>query len=88
MVATVLVGLGSTLGGPGHTQLTADPANVDARIVYDYCSYGAVSKAQLNGCLGHVTPQQIFRLRTHAAQFGFGKLDHCLADAGPFCSTR
>jgi hypothetical protein len=53
-----------------------------------YCEYGAVSKAQLAGCLDHVTDSQINRLQTDAAQFARGQLWTCLSDAGPFCARR
>jgi hypothetical protein len=54
----------------------------------DYCAYGAVSRAQLTGCLDHVTDQQIERLQTDAAQFATGQIDTCLTDAGPYCADR
>jgi hypothetical protein len=53
-----------------------------------YCHYGAVSEAQLNGCIDHVGTEQIDRLDTNAARYARGELDECLADAGPFCEPR
>jgi hypothetical protein len=53
-----------------------------------YCEYGVVSKAQLAGCLDHVTDSQIDRLETDAARFSRGDLWQCLSDAGPFCASR
>jgi hypothetical protein len=53
-----------------------------------YCRYGAVSRAQLEGCIGHVTEAEVRRLQTHASQYAFGDLDRCLADAGPICTPR
>jgi hypothetical protein len=53
-----------------------------------YCEYGVVSRAQLAGCLDHVTDSQIDRLQTDAARFARGDLWQCLSDAGPFCASR
>lgn len=50
-----------------------------------YCSYGAVSEAQLDGCLDHVTEDDFANLDTHAAEYARGELDECLEDSGPFC---
>jgi len=50
--------------------------------VDDYCRYGAVSMAQLQGCLDHVTAKQIDRLSTNAARYSRGKLGECLSDFG------
>ena len=55
--------------------------------LHDYCSYGAISSAQLRGCLDHVTLARIDVLNTDAARFARGPLDSCLADAGPFCAA-
>jgi hypothetical protein len=49
-----------------------------------YCEYGAVSKAQLDGCITHVTPGEIDRLGTNAARYARGETG-CRQDAGPFC---
>lgn len=54
----------------------------------DYCEYGAVSRAQLAGCLNHVTNADINRLQTDAARFAKGSLSQCLSDSGPFCANR
>jgi hypothetical protein len=54
----------------------------------NYCEYGAVSNAQLAGCLDHVTDSQINGLQTDAARFARGYLSQCLSDAGPFCAGR
>jgi hypothetical protein len=51
-----------------------------------YCRYGAVSSAQLDGCLDHVRVSDIPGLHTDAARFAEGRLRACLADAGPFCA--
>ena len=53
-----------------------------------YCSYGAVSEAQLNGCIDHVTESDVADLNTNAADYGRGELDQCLSDSGPFCEPR
>lgn len=55
-------------------------------LIERYCSYGAVSRPQLRGCIEHVTPDDVARLRTNAARYARGQLDRCLADAGPFCT--
>jgi hypothetical protein len=57
----------------------------DGGVVADYCSYGAVSNAQREGCLDHVSRDAIDRLDTHAAQFARRDTDECLSDSGPFC---
>ena len=57
-------------------------------VVDAYCRYGAVSRAQLAGRVGHVTEADVRRVRTHASQYAFGALNRCLADAGPFCTPR
>jgi hypothetical protein len=53
-----------------------------------YCFYGAVNVPQLRGCVEHVSPSEIARLDTNAAEYARGELDDCLADAGPFCRER
>jgi hypothetical protein len=60
----------------------------DADLVNDYCNYGAVSRAQRDGCAEHVSPGDVDRLETNAARYAQGELDRCLADAGPFCRDR
>ena len=53
-----------------------------------YCSYGAVSRAQLGECRNNVTWGQIKSLNTNAANYARdGGLDKCGADSGPFCRT-
>ncbi len=54
--------------------------------VRPYCLYGAKSQAQLDGCMSHVTNDDINNLDTQAARFGRGDTSNCLADAGPFCA--
>jgi hypothetical protein len=53
-----------------------------------YCSYGAVSQAQLDGCITHVTVGDIDRLDTNAARYSRSELDKCLYDSGPFCDGQ
>jgi hypothetical protein len=57
-------------------------------IVGDYCAYGAVSRAQLDGCVDHVTDEDVDGYDTNAAQYARGELDKCLKDSGPFCHDR
>lgn len=56
--------------------------------VADYCAYGAVSRAQLQGCEDHVTTEDIDALDTNAARYSRGEIDACRWDAGPFCEER
>jgi hypothetical protein len=71
-------------------------ASIDAETGYDrckseielYCAYGAVSRAQLQGCEENVTWGQIKGLDTNATRYAeSGGLEKCGADAGPFCRT-
>ena len=57
-------------------------------VVHDYCAYGAVSEAQLEGCETHVDEATVDSYDTNAAQYARGELDECLQDAGPFCEPR
>jgi hypothetical protein len=50
-----------------------------------YCSYGAVSRDQLAGCIEHVTEDDFADRPTNAARFARGELETCRSDAGPFC---
>lgn len=58
------------------------------KLIADYCQYGSVSQAQLEGCYFHVHIREIEGRNTNAAQWARGELDECLSDAGPFCGTR
>ncbi len=71
-------------GGSNETGAGTDGGN----LVGDYCAYGAVSKAQLEGCVEHVTPATVTGYSTNAARYARGQLDACLADSGPFCAAR
>jgi hypothetical protein len=57
------------------------------RLIGDYCAYGAVSQAQLDGCKSHVTYDDVTHHETPAARFALdGSVDAvCGAGAGPFC---
>jgi hypothetical protein len=57
------------------------------RIVSDYCSYGAVSEAQLEGCKSHVSYRYVESSNTPAAQFAKGGSSEaeCGSSSGPFC---
>ncbi len=50
-----------------------------------YCIYGSVSRAQLKGCLDHVTDASIKQRSTEAARYARGLTDACGPTAGPFC---
>ncbi|MGA7704461.1 MAG: hypothetical protein WB998_06140 [Solirubrobacteraceae bacterium] len=52
-----------------------------------YCSYGAVSRAQLVECESNVSSDYIRSLDTNAARFAEGQLESCLQDAGPYCAA-
>lgn len=56
-------------------------------LVGDYCSYGAVSDAQLTACESHVTANDVRSRDTPAARFAEdGSSDAvCGAGSGPFC---
>ena len=75
----VLAGCGGTGadGGPSHSS--------GAELVHAYCRYGAVSSAQLRGCIEHVTPEAVLGYKTNAARYAEGDLQGCLGDSGPFC---
>jgi hypothetical protein len=60
----------------------------ESDLVGDYCRYGAVSRAQLDGCVSHVSEDDVRSRQTHASQYAFGDLNQCLLDAGPFCKGR
>ena len=79
----LLSGCGSDSSSPGQKG-EPDPA----AYVEDYCAYGAVSQAQLDGCIDHVTPQTVDDYDTNAAEYARGELEECLGDAGPFCEGR
>jgi hypothetical protein len=53
-----------------------------------YCSYGAVSEAQLQGCIENVTADEVDGYDTNAADYARGELDQCLEDSGPYCEPR
>lgn len=60
--------------------------NARNHYVRPYCLYGAKSQAQLDGCMSHVTSEEINDLDTQAARFGRGDTSDCLDDSGPFCA--
>jgi hypothetical protein len=53
-----------------------------------YCYYGARSRAQLDGCLSHVTIFDVDTSFTNAANYARGDLDTCRRDAGQFCGDQ
>lgn len=53
--------------------------------ISDYCKYGAVSDAQLEHCLDHVSRDEIEARETNAARFAKRDIEECRGDAGPFC---
>ena len=79
--ALLLMSLALASCGGGSSASSDDP-------ILDYCSYGAVSQAQLDGCIEHVPTSQVNGLDTDAARYAKGQLDRCLSDSGPFCQPR
>jgi len=70
----LLVGVAWVAGKTQHSHL-----------IRNYCWYGAVSGPQLAECESHVSVSRIESLNTNAARFAKGRLEKCLADAGPYC---
>ncbi len=62
-------------------------APYNSNIVQRYCEYGAVSNAQLDGCIDHVTENDVRERDTPAARYALHNLSDCLEDSGPFCKT-
>jgi hypothetical protein len=71
----------------GLSSCAADGAG-GGDVVHDYCAYGAVSEAQLEGCESHVSEATVDGYDTNAARYARGELSDCLADSGPFCEPR
>jgi len=63
-------------------------SDVQSHGITYYCSYGAVSQAQLAECEEHVSSSSINLLHTNAARFARGELEECLEDSGPFCAQE
>lgn len=62
--------------------------NVANQMVSDYCAYGSVSKAQLEGCKDHVTAAMVKSRDTAASDFAQGdSTAECGYDSGPFCEA-
>jgi len=64
-----------------------DQVKAGVKLIATYCEYGAVSRAQLEGCYFHVHVDEIEGRDTNAADWARGDLEECLADAGPFCGV-
>jgi hypothetical protein len=58
-----------------------------SHVIKWYCSYGAVSQAQLAECESKVSSKYIESLDTNAARFAEGRLETCLQDGGPYCES-
>ncbi|MEA2275313.1 MAG: hypothetical protein QOC78_273 [Solirubrobacteraceae bacterium] len=82
-LATFLVAGAIVLGFFSYSMLTEWQSS--DRLVGDYCAYGAVSHAQLDGCKGHVTANQVRARDTTAAHFAQRDVEDCGSGAGPFC---
>jgi hypothetical protein len=57
-------------------------------LVGKFCSYGAVSTAQLMACAEKVRPREVLESETNAARYARGELERCLPDSGLFCQPR
>jgi hypothetical protein len=57
-------------------------------LVARYCLYGAVSRAQLKGCVTNVSPETVASYSTPAARYARGDLIYCGPSAGPFCTLE
>jgi hypothetical protein len=57
-------------------------------LVARYCVYGAVSRAQLKGCVTNVSPETVASYSTPAARYARGDLIYCEPSAGPFCTLE
>ena len=89
-VRQVAVGLTVCAGVLAFGLYGTEMARSDARqVVKDYCAYGAVSRAQLDGCVSHVSLSDVQGRHTPAARFALGSVDEvsCGADSGPFCAA-
>jgi hypothetical protein len=62
-----------------------DARDAARRLVTDYCSYGATSNAQLDGCLSHISAGYVLRHHTRAARFATNFDADCGQRSGPFC---
>ena len=54
----------------------------------DYCRYGSGSRTQFKACTERVRLEDVTHRTTNAARYAQGRLNVCLADAGPFCQPR
>lgn len=79
--AAVLLAVGILAANRGENDRSSSTGELNL-----YCRYGAVSQAQLEGCLDHVTTKRVDHLKTNAARFAQGQLQACLSDSGPFCA--
>jgi hypothetical protein len=85
-VKTVVVALAIVTGG--FTVLLYSGWDSAKDRVSDYCSYGAVSEAQLAGCRSNVVEADIVKRNSPAAHFAYGSADsECGASSGPFCQA-
>jgi hypothetical protein len=86
-VTALLVGAALFIALAGASVFDAiHPDTVRAPVMWRYCSYGAVSEAQLQGCADHVTPSYVRSHKTEAARYARGEIDSCTG-GGPYCGT-
>lgn len=85
---------GSTGSKNRDSEIKPDVARaINGAMIARYCSYGAVSREQYDGCTDHVTGSKILDRSTapnatNAALFGAGMMNECRRDSGPSCSEK
>lgn len=88
VVAMVLFAIAvwtATIGGIVLLVEAGDRRFNDRQLVDVYCSYGVRSEAQYDGCLDHVTADDVRSRNSEAAKFAKGTKKTCGSGSGPFC---
>jgi hypothetical protein len=85
-VARSMVAVAIALGFGTYGILTVRDSS--RQVVADYCAYGAVSQAQLDGCKDHVGFSDVEEANTPAARFALRSVEEeCGSGSGPFCEA-
>jgi hypothetical protein len=85
-VARSMVAVAIALGFGTYGILSARDSS--RQVVAEYCAYGAVSQAQLEGCKDHVGFSDVEEANTPAARFALGsEEEECGSGSGPFCQA-
>jgi hypothetical protein len=90
-VIVVLVTGGGDSASPPSSSSPPTPkegAALEAAFVGLYCVYGSVSEVQYDGCLQHVSLEEVLHRHTDAAEYAMGNRTTCGYDAGPGCAPR